>query len=144
MNRLDAMTTASLGLLLAATACAKPEREPPPAGDPAQIAERDGVRQDSRFSGFVRLQTAGAIDSVRVALINLDLHGSTTVDSVALPFEGTMMAYVEAGTAVSTVGGVEQERNQGQIWTVPAGAALRLATRRDAASIQLVLVERGK
>lgn len=144
MKPLGSTLCLTLAAVLAGPGCARPAREPPPADRGAQDTVKDGMHRDVRFSGYVRIQTAGGVDSVRVELTNLDLHGRTTADRLELPFDGTLVAYIEAGSATVAIDGKRQERSQGQIWTVPPGAALGLATGSDAASLQMVLVGRGR
>jgi hypothetical protein len=147
MGRFVTAGCLSIGALLGGLACAGPAREAPPAEretPPADPSVQGGVHTDRRFSGFVRIRTSAGVDSVRVELSNLDLHGRTTVDRLELPFEGTLVAYIQAGTATTVTDGKRQERSQGQIWTVPPGASLGLTTGRDAASLQMVLVGTGR
>ena len=138
MFHVSAVRCGFLGMMLGAgLGCGQPKPEAPPAEQPAQA----GMHQDRRFSGYVRLQTKAGVDSVRVELTNLDVPSSTTVDRLELPFQGTLVAYIQAGSATVLTNGVKQERSQGQIWTVPPGASLGITTGRDAVSLQTVLVE---
>ncbi len=139
MIRLGSTGWVALGLMSGGVGCSRPAPEPSP--DNPSTQDRGAVHQDRRFSGFLRLATRGGSDSVRVELSNLDVRSDTTVDRLDLPFEGTLIAYIQAGTATVTIDGRRQEKNQGQIWTVPPGASFGLATGRDAVSLQTVLIE---
>jgi len=127
----------SLGLLVV-VGCGRAKREAPPAGQ----APQGPLSQDRRFSGEVRLQTPGGTESVRVEITNVDLRGGHTIDRLDLPFDGTLMAYLQAGDVTTTINGKKEPRRQGQIWAVPPGVPMGLATGRDAASLQTILVGR--
>lgn len=130
---------AAVGLgLLALVACEPAGRE---SAQAAQTTQGQVVR-DRRFSGYVRLQSSRGPDSVRVEITNIDIRGGQAIDRLELPFEGTAMAYLQAGELTTTIAGRREERRQGQIWTVPPGVAMGLATGRDAASLQIVVVAR--
>ena len=127
----------SLGLL-AGTGCGTAKRETPPAAK----AEQGPVVQERRFSGEVRLQTEGGMEAVRVEITNLDIRDRQTLEKLELPFAGTLTAYLQAGEVTTIIDGKRERRGQGQIWTVPPGVPMGLATGRDAASLQTILVGR--
>jgi hypothetical protein len=128
-------------LALAASACTKRERPAPAADQAAQVPERDGVRRDRRFGGFVRLQTGGRVDSVRVELVNLDLHGGVTAPAMDPAFDGSLIIHLVAGKVTSSIDSVEQPRTQGEVWSVPAGKTVKLTSGTDAASLQIMAVQ---
>lgn len=121
---------------LVAFGCACRQTDAPPAGQTSQ----GPLILDQRFSGEVRLQTSSGPESVRVVITNVDIRGRHKIDRLELPFDGTLMAYLQAGELTTTIKGTPQARSQGQLWTVPPGVPMGLATGRDAASLQTVLV----
>ena len=100
------------------------------------------VEQSSRFSGSVRVQTTGGATAVKVEIVNVNVSAGQSVDRLPLPYDGTLMVHLQAGEITTVIGGRREQRRQGQIWTVPPGVAMGLATGRDAASLQTILVER--
>lgn len=131
----------TLALALSASACAKRERSAPAQDQTPQVPERDGVRRDRRFGGFIRLQNVGRTDSVRVELVNLDIHGGVTAPAMDPAFDGPLIIHLVAGTVTSSVGKVEQARTQGEVWNVPAGKTVTLTTGTDAASLQIMAIQ---
>jgi quercetin dioxygenase-like cupin family protein len=79
---------------------------------------------------------------VKVEIANVDVSAGQSVDRLPLPFEGTLTVHLQAGEITTVIGGRREQRRQGQTWTVPAGVPMGLATGRDAASLQTILVER--
>ena len=130
---------AAIGLgLLIALGCAPRQPELPST----EQTRAGPVVQDGRFSGSVQIQTPRGPESRRVEVINVDMRGGHTIERLVLAFEGTLMAYLQAGEVTTTINGKREERRQGQIWTVPPGVAMALATGRDTASLQVILVEK--
>jgi hypothetical protein len=79
---------------------------------------------------------------VKVEIANVDVSAGQSVDRLPLPFEGTLTVHLQAGEITTVIGGRREQRRQGQTWTVPVGVPMGLATGRDAASLQTILVER--
>jgi quercetin dioxygenase-like cupin family protein len=126
-----------LGVLVVG-GCTTRQPETPTAGQTSS----GPITQDRRFSGSVQIQTPSGPNPVRVEVTNVDIRGEHSIDRLELPFEGSLMVYLQAGEVTTVIGGKREERHQGQIWTVPPGVAMGLTTGRDAASLQTVLVEK--
>jgi quercetin dioxygenase-like cupin family protein len=130
-------TCIALGLLTA-IACRRSEA---PSTERAGLqAPKGPVVQDRRFSGTLRLQSPGGPQTVRVEITNLDIANQQTIQRYERTFEGTLIMNLHAGEVTTTAEGQQQRRTQGQIWTVPPGAAFGIATGQDAASLQTILV----
>ena len=130
---------AVIGLgFLSAFGCGPQQPESRPPGQ----ASSGPVAQDRRFAGSVRIQTPSGPNSVRVEITNVDIRGGHTIERLELPFDGTLTVHLQAGELTTTIGGKREERRQGQVWTVSPGVAMGLTTRRDAASLQTILVEK--
>lgn len=136
MNRNRTIPTVVALALLIAFGCVRRQADTPATGQ----ASQGPLVSDQRFLGEVRLQTPSGPESVRVVITNVDIRGRHKIDRLELPFEGTLMAYLQAGELTTTIHDRPQARSQGQIWTVPPGVPMGLATGRDAASLQTVLV----
>ena len=122
--------------LLSVISCTAPRREAPP-----DQTATGPIHQDSRFAGVAQFRGKSGPDSARVEIRNIDLHPGAALDRVELPFDGQVIAYLQAGSVTVTIGGKSEPKIQGQLWTVAVGVPMGLSTGRDAASVQVVVVE---
>lgn len=118
--------------VVALAGCGRAPESPPTEQGPLQT-----VQDERRFLGVVGFGG----DSARVEIRQVGLRPGAKVDSLPLPFRGQVLLTLEAGSVTVRSAGGSALLTQGQVWTVAAGRAVALEAGRDAASLQVVIVE---
>lgn len=118
-------------------AAAAPAQEQQPPREPIFGHRLD---QFERFSGETTIRTADGDRNVRVDVRNWIIGSGMRIDELPLPFRGLMVVQLRGGELTTVIDDERQERLEGEIWTVPAGVAMRLETEDDSAIVQTVVV----
>lgn len=106
----------------------------------AQVTQAQPTESRVRFEGVTRLGPPRA-DSVRVDIRLWSIDSRQKIDRLELPFSGVLAVELRGGHLTTIIGGRRVERQEGEVWTVPAGTVMGLETGSDKATLQTTLVE---
>jgi quercetin dioxygenase-like cupin family protein len=110
----------------------------------APVAAQDrtddaGPEARDRFAGTLRFSARDdSARGLRVDVHHWAIRGGQRVTPAASP--GFRVVQLLAGAVTTVIDGERAARREGEFWTVPAGAAMRLQTGDDAAVLQVTTV----
>lgn len=127
---------AMLGALLAIPSAALAQQR----DDPGQKADYPGLRKPfERFNGTIALRTRdGQVRRLRVVIRNWIIDRGQVISR--FPESGFLIVQLRAGEVVTVIDGQRQERLEDEFWTVPAGSAMAVETRKESAILQTTVV----
>jgi hypothetical protein len=108
--------------------------------DPGQKADYPGLRKPfERFDGTIALRTRdGQVRRLRVVIRNWIVDRGQVISP--FPESGFLIVQLRAGEVVTVIDGQRQERLEDEFWTVPAGSAMAVETRKESAILQTTVV----
>jgi hypothetical protein len=127
---------AMLGALLATPSATLAQQR----DDPGQKADYPGLRKPfERFDGTIALRTRdGQVRRLRVVIRNWIIDRGQVISR--FPESGFLIVQLRAGEVVTVIDGQRQERLEDEFWTVPAGSAMAVETRKESAILQTTVV----
>ena len=78
--------------------------------------------------------------AARVDIRVWSIAGRQRLAGLSLPYRGLTIVELRAGDLTTVIDGRRVERREGEIWSVPAGSAMRLQTDDDTAVVQTTLI----
>jgi len=112
---------------------------------PAFAQQNQLVRSSAIFEGKTRVRDvkrAGELRDTDVRIQNVAIVGGQKLDSLGLRSNGITIVQLRAGKLITVIDGKRQERQEGEFWTLPAGAQMSIETEDDTATIQTIEVSR--
>jgi hypothetical protein len=106
----------------------------------SQVSQAQPIESRVRFEGVTRLGPPKA-DSVRVDIRLWSIDSRQKIERLELPFSGVLTVELRGGHLTTIIAGRRVERQEGEIWSVPAETAMGLETGSDKATLQTTLVE---
>lgn len=103
------------------------------------------VRSSAIFEGKARVRdtkTEGALRDTDVRIQNVAIVGGQKLDSLGLRANAITIMQLRAGKLITVIDGKKQERQEGEFWTVPAGAKMSIETTDDTATVQTIEISR--
>jgi hypothetical protein len=112
-------------------------------------AAQEGARVQmfERFDGATALRemapdgSIAAETGVQVDIRNWMIGGGVRLEELPLERQGLMVVQLRNGEVATIIDGERVERQEGEFWTVPAGARMGLETGDDSAILQTIVVE---
>ena len=95
-----------------------------------------------RFQGNISLAptaTNANPKPLSVTIRQWSVVGGRAVES--FPETGFVLVQLLAGKVTTNIGGVQQNRNTGDIWIVPAGANMAVTVKREMATLETIAVQ---
>lgn len=147
MNRLFA---ALLPILMVLPLAAQQQQLPPPQQQPGEYPREQRVTVDPRpgtddgsqlkfvdyFRGRATFKGRGPTD---VTIRQWSIAGGVRI--TRFPEEGFLVIELRGGQLITTINRERREREDGEIWTVPAGTAMTIETGRDMAILEVLAVK---
>jgi len=105
------------------------------------------VEMFQRFDGATTVRERAADGSVvaetglHVDIRNWMIGGGVQLDELPLERRGLMIVQLRNGEVTTIIDGERVERQEGEFWTVAAGARMSLETGDDSAILQTVVVQ---
>jgi quercetin dioxygenase-like cupin family protein len=107
--------------------------------------ENQLVRSNAIFDGKARVRDAKATAELRdtqVRIQNVAIVGGQKLESLGLRSNSLTIVQLRGGKLITVINGKRQERQEGEFWTVPAGATMSVETEDDTATIQTIEISR--
>ena len=147
MNRISA---ALLSIFLVLPLAAQQQQPPPTQQQQGEYPREQRVTVDPRpgtddgsqlkfvdyFRGRATFRGRPPAD---VTIRQWSIAGAVRV--TRFPEEGFLVIELRGGQLITTINGERREREDGEIWTVPAGAAMTVETGRDMAILEVLAVK---
>jgi hypothetical protein len=95
-----------------------------------------------RFQGAIRLAPENGKappKPLSVTIHQWSVLGGRTVER--FPETGFVLVQLLAGKVTTDIGGKQQSRNTGDVWSVPAGASMSVRVRREMATLETIAVQ---
>ncbi len=129
-------TLCFVAFVLVAVAQAQPlvgDREETKAPNALQPLERYDNRQ-------LTLMKAGKPVPAHVTIRDWQIHGRQKIEK--FPETGALIVHLQAGRVTTTIAGLQEKREPGDYWKVPAGTSMGVQVTSESAILSIVAIQK--